>query len=321
MKPLDFEKPIDELYQKIDELKELSSESNIDLTKDIEKIEKRAEKLKKEIYLSLTPAQVIQIARHPNRPNTLSLAHLLCNEFTELKGDRTYRDDPSIVGGIGKLDEFRVMIIGHQKGADTKEKIKRNFGMPHPEGYRKALRLMKMADKFQMPIITLIDTPGAYPGKEAEERGQAEAIAKNLKEMIGISVPIVSVVIGEGGSGGALGIAVANSIFMLEYAVYSVISPEGCASILFRDASRAEYAAEKLKITSKDIVDLGIADKIIPEPLGGAHNNWGQTADNIKENLLKEIRKLHKLNDDQIKNERYEKFRSFGKFKDTSKTK
>ena len=320
MKPLDFEKPIDELYQKIDELKELSSESNIDLTKDIEKIEKRAEKLKKEIYLSLTPAQVIQIARHPNRPNTLSLAHLLCNEFTELKGDRTYRDDPSIVGGIGKLDEFRVMIIGHQKGADTKEKIKRNFGMPHPEGYRKALRLMKMADKFQMPIITLIDTPGAYPGKEAEERGQAEAIAKNLKEMIGISVPIISVVIGEGGSGGALGIAVANSIFMLEYAVYSVISPEGCASILFRDASQAEYAAEKLKMTSKDIVDLGIADKIIPEPLGGAHNNWSQTADNIKENLLKEIRKLHKLNDDQIKNERYEKFRSFGKFKDTSKT-
>ena len=320
MKPLEFEKPIDDLYQKIEELKALSSESNVDLSKDIEKIEKRAEKMKKEIYLSLTPTQVIQIARHPNRPNTLSLAHLMCSEFTELKGDRTYRDDPSIVGGIGKLDEFRVMIIGHQKGADTKEKIKRNFGMPHPEGYRKALRLMRMADKFEMPIITLIDTPGAYPGKEAEERGQAEAIAKNLKEMIGISVPIVSLVIGEGGSGGALGIAVANSILMLEYAVYSVISPEGCASILFRDASQAEYAAEKLKITAKDIVDLGIADKIIPEPLGGAHNNWSETAETIKENLLKEIRKLHKLNDDQIKNERYEKFRSFGKFKDVSKS-
>lgn len=321
MKPLPFEKPLDDLYEKIEELKLLSSESNLDLSDDIKKIEKRAEKMKKEIYLSLTPTQVIQIARHPNRPNTLSLANLICSEFCELKGDRCYRDDPSIVGGIGKLDEFRVMIIGHQKGADTKEKIKRNFGMPHPEGYRKALRLMKLADKFEMPIITFIDTPGAYPGKEAEERGQAEAIAKNLKEMIGISVPIVSVVIGEGGSGGALGIAVANRIVMLEYAVYSVISPEGCASILFRDASQAEYAAEKLKMTAKDIVDLGIADKIIPEPLGGAHNNWSSTAETIKSTLLEEIRNLHKLNSDQIKNNRYEKFRSFGKFKDTTKTK
>ena len=321
MKSLDFEKPLDDLYEKIEELKLLSNDSNIDLTKDISKIEKRAEKMKKEIYDSLTPSQIIQIARHPNRPTTLSLCNLICSEFTELKGDRSFRDDPSIVGGVGKLEEFRVMIIGHQKGADTKEKIKRNFGMPHPEGYRKALRLMKLADKFDMPIITFIDTPGAYPGKEAEERGQAEAIANNLKEMIGISVPIVSVVIGEGGSGGALGIAVANTIMMLEYAVYSVISPEGCASILFRDASRAEYAAEKLKITAKDIVNLEIADKIIPEPLGGAHNNWAMTAESIKSKIIDEIRALHKLNSDQIKQNRYAKFRSFGKFKDISKTK
>ena len=316
MKPLEFEKPLDDLYTKIDELKQLSEESNIDLTKDIEAIEKRAEKMKEDIYSSLTPAQIIQIARHPNRPNTLSLAQLLCEEFTELKGDRCFRDDPSIVGGVGKLGPHRVMMIGHQKGADTKEKIKRNFGMPHPEGYRKGLRLMKMADKFNMPIITFIDTPGAYPGKEAEERGQAEAIARNLKEMIGINVPIITVVIGEGGSGGALGIAVANRILMLEYAVYSVISPEGCASILFRDASRAEYAAEKLKMTANDIVELGIADKILKEPLGGAHNEWGTIADSIKHALLEELDDMLKLSKDEIKNQRYDKFRSFGKFKD-----
>ena len=316
MKSLDFEKPLDDLYNKIEELKQLSEESNIDLDKDIKAIEKRAEKMKLDIYESLTPAQIIQIARHPNRPNTLSLASLICEEFTELKGDRTFRDDPSIVGGVGKLGAHRVMIIGHQKGADTKEKIRRNFGMPHPEGYRKALRLMKMAEKFQMPIITFIDTPGAYPGKEAEERGQAEAIARNLKEMIGINVPILSVVIGEGGSGGALGIAVANRILMLEYAVYSVISPEGCASILFRDASRAEYAAEKLKMTAQDIVELGIADKILPEPMGGGHNDWEAIANTIKQNLTTELKTLNKMDAESIKDERYKKFRSFGRFKE-----
>ena len=316
MKSLDFEKPLDDLYNKIEELKQLSEESNIDLDKDIKAIEKRAEKMKLDIYESLTPAQIIQIARHPNRPNTLSLASLICEEFTELKGDRTFRDDPSIVGGVGKLGAHRVMIIGHQKGADTKEKIRRNFGMPHPEGYRKALRLMKMAEKFQMPIITFIDTPGAYPGKEAEERGQAEAIARNLKEMIGINVPILSVVIGEGGSGGALGIAVANRILMLEYAVYSVISPEGCASILFRDASRAEYAAEKLKMTAQDIVELGIADKILPEPMGGGHNDWEAIANTIKQNLTTELKILNKMDAESIKDERYKKFRSFGRFKE-----
>jgi acetyl-CoA carboxylase carboxyl transferase subunit alpha len=321
MKSLEFEKPLDDLYSKIDELKQLSDESNIDLSKDIKTIESRAEKMKKEIYKSLTPSQIIQIARHPNRPTTLSLAQLMCEEFTELKGDRTFRDDPSIVGGIAKLGPYRIMIIGHQKGADTKEKIKRNFGMPHPEGYRKALRLMKLAEKFDMPIITLIDTPGAYPGKEAEERGQAEAIARNLKEMIGISVPIISIVIGEGGSGGALGIAVCNTMFMLEYAVYSVISPEGCASILFRDASRANYAAEKLKITSKDIVSLGICDRILPEPLGGAHNDWSQVSSTIKDALIKEVKSLLKDSPTSLKEHRYSKFRSFGKFHDSAATK
>jgi acetyl-CoA carboxylase carboxyl transferase subunit alpha len=318
MKPLEFEKPLDDLYSKIDELKQLSQESKLDLSADIAAIEARALVMKQDIYSSLTPAQTIQIARHPNRPNTLSLAQLICDGFTELKGDRCFRDDPSIVGGVGKLGPNRVMIIGHQKGATTKEKIKRNFGMPHPEGYRKALRLMTMADKFNMPIVTFVDTPGAYPGKEAEERGQAEAIARNLREMIGINVPIVTVVIGEGGSGGALGIAVANRIFMLQYSVYSVISPEGCASILFRDASRAEYAAEKLKMTAKDIVDLGIADQILPEPLGGAHNEWGEIAATIKAAVLKELDRLTAMSSEALKNERYDKFRSFGKYKATT---
>lgn len=318
MKPLEFEKPLDDLYSKIDELKQLSQESKLDLSADIAAIEARALVMKQDIYSSLTPAQTIQIARHPNRPNTLSLAQLICDGFTELKGDRCFRDDPSIVGGVGKLGPNRVMIIGHQKGATTKEKIKRNFGMPHPEGYRKALRLMTMADKFNMPIVTFVDTPGAYPGKEAEERGQAEAIARNLREMIGINVPIVTVVIGEGGSGGALGIAVANRIFMLQYSVYSVISPEGCASILFRDASRAEYAAEKLKMTAKDIVDLGIADQILPEPLGGAHNEWGEMAATIKSAVLKELDRLTAMSSEALKNERYDKFRSFGKYRATT---
>lgn len=314
MKSLSFEQPIDELYQKIDELKQLSLTSDVDLTADIQRIEARAESMKRQIYDSLTPSQVIQIARHPNRPNTLALAEMMTSGFIELKGDRAFRDDPSIVGGIGQLGSHRIVILGHQKGSDTKEKVKRNFGMPHPEGYRKALRLMAMADRFKMPIVTLIDTPGAYPGKEAEERGQAEAIARNLKEMMGMRVPIISVVIGEGGSGGALGIAVANRILMLEYAVYSVISPEGCASILFRDASRAQYAAEKLKLTAQDIVNLGVADRLLPEPLGGAHNNWDTTAQTIQSALLDELDTLSAMPPDAVQAARYDKFRSFGKF-------
>jgi acetyl-CoA carboxylase carboxyl transferase subunit alpha len=318
MKALDFEKPIYDLQEKIDELRQLAASTDMDLQSDIDAIEARADMLKAQIYASLTPGQIIQIARHPNRPNTLALANLLCSDFVELKGDRCFRDDPSIVGGVGTLGQYRVMIIGHQKGSDTKEKIRRNFGMPHPEGYRKALRLMKMADKFGMPIVTFVDTPGAYPGKEAEERGQAEAIAKNLKEMTGLCVPVVSVVIGEGGSGGALGIAVSNRILMLEYAVYSVISPEGCASILFRDASRAEYAAEKLKITAQDVVDLGIADRILPEPLGGAHHDWQVVSETIAAALADELDRLSALSREAVKADRYQKFRSFGRYKDTA---
>lgn len=316
MQSLPFEKPIDELCSKIDELRRLAEEGEVDLSKEIATMEMRVEKLKQDIFSHLTPQQVLQIARHPNRPDTLSLSRLVFDDFIELFGDRAFRDDPSIVCGVARLGDFRVMLVGHQKGHDTKEKIYRNFGMPHPEGYRKALRFMKMADKFSMPIVTFVDTPGAYPGKEAEERGQAEAIARNLKEMTGLRVPVLSVVIGEGGSGGALGIAVANRIYMLEYAVYSVISPEGCASILFNDASRAAYAAEQLKITSADILDLGIADDILKEPLGGAHNGWEDVGRTIRERLQSDLETYKKMSVEKIFEERYHKFRAFGHFEE-----
>ena len=315
MKLLSFEKPLAELYDKISQLKKLSAEGNIDLSNEIEKIIKRAEQIKKEIYANLTPFQIVQIARHPNRPDTNSLTQLICEKFTELHGDRNFGDDPAIVGGVGILDGMRVMVIGHQKGHDTKENIYRNFGMPNPEGYRKALRLMTMADRFNIPIITFIDTPGAYPGLEAEERGQAEAIARNLREMAGFSVPIISVVIGEGGSGGALGIGVANRLYMMQHAVYSVISPEGCASILFRDSKKAEVAAESLKITAPDIVSLGIADGIIPEPLGGGHRDWQQVAADIKATLVNDLIAYQDKPAAEIKAERYQKFRAMGQFK------
>ncbi len=314
MKRLDFETPLVELYDKIDELKKLSEAGDIDIEEEITKIENRAESLKKEIYCNLAPNQIIQISRHPNRPDSLSLAQLILDTFIEIHGDRNFGDDPAITAGIGMLKQTRVAVIGHQKGHDTKENIKRNFGMPNPEGYRKALRVMKMADKFNMPIITFIDTPGAYPGLEAEERGQAEAIARNLKEMMGLRVPVITFVIGEGGSGGALGIGVSNKIYMLEYGVYSVISPEGCASILFRDAKHAPRAAESLKITAKDIVNLGIANGIVKEPLGGAHHNWKETAESIKKVICKDINAYKKTSETDIKNERYEKFRNMGYF-------
>ena len=312
IKLLEFEKPIDELNQKIKQLKELSKADNIDLEDEIEKIESRASELKENIYKNLTPHQVVQIARHPNRPDTISLCRLIFDKFIPLHGDRLFRDDPSIVGGIGFIKKQRVMLIGHQKGHDTKENIHRNFGMPHPEGYRKALRLMKMADKFNIPIVTFIDTPGAYPGIEAEERGQAEAIARNLKEMAGLTVPVITVVIGEGGSGGALAIGVANKIYMFEYSVYSVISPEGCASILYRDAKKAEVATKNLKMLAKDVKKLGIADKIIPEPLGGVHNNWEDAASSIKKAVLADLKHYANESPEAIRNQRYEKFRAMG---------
>lgn len=314
MKFLAFEAPLQELYEKINELRKLSDSGEIDLSIELGRIEERAEGLKKEIYTNLKPNQIIQISRHPNRPDSLSLFRLIFDQFTQLHGDRLYKDDPSIVGGLASIGSLRVVVIGHQKGHDTKENIYRNFGMPYPEGYRKALRLMKMAQKFSLPIVTFIDTPGAFPGKEAEERGQAEAIATNLKEMSALDVPILSFVIGEGGSGGALGIGVANRLFMLQYAIYSVISPEGCASILFRDAAKAGFAAENLKITAKDIVELGVGDGIVQEPLGGAHHDWKATASAMSDVIKREIESLSKLTKQELLDDRYQKFRNIGQF-------
>lgn len=314
VKTLDFEKPVVELYEKIAQLRALSQESDIDLSGEIERIEERAENLRAEIYGNLTAQQVVQLARHPNRPDSLNFFRLISEKLVLLHGDRAFRDDPSIVGGLGVVNGRRVMFIGHQKGHDTKENIYRNFGMPHPEGYRKALRLMQMAEKFSIPIVTLIDTPGAYPGIEAEERGQAEAIARNLREMTGLKVPVITFVIGEGGSGGALAIGVSNKVYMLEYSVYSVISPEGCASILFRDAKKANVASESLKITASDVTGLGIADGIIKEPLGGAHHDWKTIAQSIKTQILKDLDGYKDKSVSFIQEERYSKFRKIGQF-------
>ena len=314
VKMMEFEKPIEELYEKIEQLKSLSKDGNIDIESEIKKIESRALKMKKDIYADLTAHQIVQIARHPNRPDTVSLARLICDKFIPLQGDRLYRDDPSIVGGMGSIGKQSVMLIGHQKGHDTKENIYRNFGMPHPEGYRKALRLMKLAEKFSIPIITFIDTPGAFPGIEAEERGQAEAIARNLKEMVQLTVPIVTFVIGEGGSGGALAIGVSDRVFMMEYSVYSVISPEGCASILFRDAKKAETATQSLKITAPDVIKLGVADGVVPEPLGGAHNNWEESASMMKKTIQSSIKTLKKKTTETLLADRFDKFRNMGSF-------
>lgn len=314
VKLLEFEQPLYELYEKIEELKRLAETGQVDLSEEIVKIEARAEMLKKEIYTDLSPNQIIQISRHPSRPDTLGLSKLIFDEFMELHGDRQFRDDPSIVGGVASLNNDRLMVIGHQKGHDTKENIHRNFGMPHPEGYRKALRLMKLAEKFNMPIITFVDTPGAFPGKEAEERGQAEAIARNLREMTGLKVPVITFVIGEGGSGGALGIAVSNKVYMLEYAVYSVISPEGCASILFRDSTKSNLAADSLKITAPDIVKLGVAEDIIVEPLGGAHRDWCSLAESMKNAILGDLKHYKSVQPQDIISQRYQKFRKLGQF-------
>lgn len=314
MRYLEFEKPIAELNEKIEQLRALSGDDTIDMDEEIARIESRAHSLKEKIYESLTPTQVVQVSRHPNRPDCLSLFALLSDTFVSLHGDRAFRDDPSIVGGLAQIGSERVVLIGHQKGHDTKENIYRNFGMPHPEGYRKALRLMKLAEKFQLPVITFIDTPGAYPGLEAEERGQSEAIARNLKEMSVLEVPIVTFVLGEGGSGGALAIGVSDRVFMLQYSIYSVISPEGCASILFRDAKNADKAARSLKITAEDVVSLGIADGIVPEPLGGAHYDWKLMSDSISKVILETLSVLKQKDTSTLLEERYQKFRRIGFF-------
>lgn len=311
---LDFEKPIVEIQKKIDELKQISEVSGLDIDKQIETFEKQAQDYKKELYSKLKPSQKIQIARHQERPKFLDYVNLMCDNFIEFHGDREGADDRAIIGGIAKIDGKPVMIIGIQKGSSTKENLEYNFGMPQPQGYRKALRLFQHANKFNLPILTLIDTPGAYPGIKAEETGQGAAIAVNLREMSKLNVPIIAIITGEGCSGGALGLAVADKVMMLEHAYYTVISPEGCASILWRDATKYADAAEALKITSSDLLKLGIIDKEIKEPLGGAHNNYDLIAKNIKNAVKKGFDELSKLSAKELKEKRYEKFRKMGEF-------
>jgi acetyl-CoA carboxylase carboxyl transferase subunit alpha len=313
---LDFEKPILELQRKLEELKKHpeTHSMGISFEEEISLIEKKIEETRKQIFTNLTPWQRVQLARHPKRPFTLDYLKAAFSDFSELHGDRLYSDDRAVVGGFAKLGNHRVMVIGTQKGRDTKENILRNFGSAHPEGYRKALRLMRMAEKFSLPIVTLIDTAGAYPGIGAEERHIAEAIAVNLREMMLVEVPIIGVVIGEGGSGGALGIGVADRVLILENAYYSVISPEGCAAILWKDRNAAPKAAEALKITAKDLLELKLVDEIIGEPLGGAHNDLAQTAKALKESVLKQLEQLEKLSTRDRLRLRYEKFRSHGHY-------
>ena len=315
---LDFEQPIIELQSKLDALTRTTQTSGVevDFEREAEQIREKIEETRKAIYSKLTPWQRIQLARHPRRPYTLDYIETAFDEFSELHGDRLYSDDRAVVSGFAKLGEERVMVMGTQKGRDTKENVLRNFGCAHPEGYRKALRLMKLANKFGLPIITIIDTAGAFPGIGAEERHIAEAIAVNLKEMMTLEVPIIAVVIGEGGSGGALGIGVADRVLILENAYYSVISPEGCAAILWKDRAAAPDAAEALKITSDHLKKFGLVDEIIPEPLGGAHNDPAQTAETLKAQLLKHLKALKKTPLKKLQAERYEKFRAHGQFEE-----
>ncbi|MBN6188009.1 acetyl-CoA carboxylase carboxyltransferase subunit alpha [Aneurinibacillus sp. BA2021] len=311
---LSFEKPLLELNAKIAELRKFTEEKDIDFTDEIVKLEAKAKSLAQEIYGNLTPWQRVQLARHPERPTTLDLINALCTDFIELHGDRLYGDDAAIVAGIAKFNGQPVTVIGHQKGRDTKENIARNFGMPHPEGYRKALRLMQQADKFNRPIICFINTTGAYPGKAAEERGQSEAIARNLREMASFGVPILCVVVGEGGSGGALALGVGNRLLMLENAFYSVISPEGAAALLWKDASQAQRAAETMKITAQDLYELGVVDEIVPEPIGGAHRHLAETAASLRTALTAHLSELSTMGRDELIADRYEKYKSIGRY-------
>jgi len=310
---LEFEKPIFELERKIEELKKFTSSENIDLRSEITRLGQKLDALKHEIYENLTPWQRVQIARHPQRPYTLDYIDMLMKDFTQLHGDRRFSDDKAMVCGFAKLDEHKILIIGHQKGRDTNENLMRNFGSANPEGYRKAMRLMRLAEKFQTPIVTFIDTPGAYPGIGAEERGQAEAIAYNLREMTSVRVPIIVIVIGEGGSGGALGIGVGDKICVMKNAYYSVISPEGCAAILWKDRAKSDEAARALKLTAADLLELKIIDKIIPEPLGGAHRDPEKAAKSIKVTILESLNELSNMDTNQMIQARYDKFRNMGK--------
>ncbi len=313
---LDFEKPIVELERQIESLKEMAAARDLDVDGEIAPLEAKLATLRREIYSDLSPMQRVQVARHPRRPYTLDYVERVFTDFVELKGDRLYRDDPAIVGGWARLDGDPVVVIGHQKGRDTKENLQRNFGMPHPEGYRKALRLMHMAERFDAPVITLIDTPGAYPGLGAEERGQAEAIAHNLEEMAALKIPFIAAVIGEGGSGGALALGVADRVLMLENAIYSVISPEGCAAILWNDAGQKERAAEALKLTARDLHRLGVIDEIVPEPPGGAHADPDGAAAALGAALTKHISELEQLDSRERIRLRAEKYRRMGQFEE-----
>lgn len=311
---LPFEKPVVELRQKIKELKSLSVGKGIDFSEEILRLEERCKQLEEELYSELTPAQKMHLARHHQRPTSLDFIGSIFTDFIELHGDRLFADDLAIVGGLAKLNGLPVTVIGHQRGKDTRDNIARFFGSPHPEGFRKALRLMQQANKFGRPIITFIDTKGAYPGNTAEERGQSEAIARNLREMAGFGVPIVCVVIGEGGSGGALALGVGNRVLMLENAIYSAISPNGAASILWKDASRADQAAEAMKITAKDLLAFGIIEEIIPEPQGGAHRDLEVQAESIKTAVARHLEELIAMNASQLIEDRYQKFRKIGEF-------
>ncbi len=309
---LEFEKPISELEAKLEDMKKLASDNNVDVSDAVRNLTTAVDKLRVETFQNLTRWQRVQLSRHPDRPYTLDYIERLSDDFHELHGDRTVRDDPAIVGGIANIGGKSVMLIGQQKGRKTKERQHRNFGMPNPEGYRKALRLMKLAEKFNLPIVTLIDTPGAFPGLEAEERGQGEAIARNLKEMMTLKVPVICIVIGEGASGGALGIAIGDRVLMLENSWYSVISPENCSTILWRTWEFKEQAAEALKLTAIDMKANGLIDDIIPEPLGGAHLKWDEMADILKSTILKEIETLNKISPAKRVSKRIDKFCSMG---------
>ncbi|MDO4627149.1 MAG: acetyl-CoA carboxylase carboxyl transferase subunit alpha [Pasteurellaceae bacterium] len=310
---LDFELPIAELEAKIESLRAMSTQgSEINLDDEIKRLQKKSQELTKKTFANLDAWQVSRMARHPDRPYTLDYIKRIFTDFNELAGDRAFADDKAIVGGLARLDGRPVMVIGHQKGRSVKDKVKRNFGMPAPEGYRKALRLMEMAERFKLPIVTFIDTPGAYPGVGAEERGQAEAIARNLREMATLTVPVICTVIGEGGSGGALAIGVGDKVNMLQYSTYSVISPEGCASILWKSADKASTAADVMGLTANRLKDLGLIDSIVPEPLGGAHRDYDQMAQNLKQRIEQDLAELSELNQESLLDRRYERLMSYG---------
>ena len=315
---LEFEQPIADLEQKIDALRYVSDDSAVDIADEIKTLRAKSETLIKQTYAKLSPWQTAQVARHPQRPYTLDYLSSVFTDFHELHGDRTYADDPSIVGGLARLNGEAVMVIGHQKGRDTKERGLRNFGMSRPEGYRKALRLMRLAEKFQLPVFTLIDTPGAFPGVGAEERGQSEAIGRNLFEMAELNVPVVATIIGEGGSGGALALAVGDAVLMLQYAVYSVISPEGCAAILYKSAEKAPQAAESMGITADRLKELGLIDNIIVEPVGGAHRDAALMAQTLRGELVKSLKQLRAMGNDELLNRRYDRLMAYGKFKEVA---